>query len=813
VRFLRGQFVEAEPDYRRALELYRGAVGPRHPAVARTLHSLGLIYHGLGQYDEAEQLYRRALDTFTADFGAGDPSAAATRIELAAMLTERGEPERAEPEARAALAAYGRAPGDWDLRRGYGLSSLGFALRKQGRTDEAAAAFEQALALITKVRGERSSDLPPGLIELGEIYTEKGRYADAEAALRRAVAIRERDGALTPWGLAKALSALAQLRLAQGQGEEALAEAERATAIVRDRLDTAGQSLSAAAQGEVVSARQIIERQLEIGDRMRPRARGDDLLAAMFEAAQLPHLTSVAASLAEATVKLRPDQRELATLVGERQDALEQWRALDRLLLDRMAAGTLGPADEHQLREELERLTATVRTIDDTIRSRFADYADLTNPKPVDASAIQDVLRPGEALLLQVTGEQASYLFLVRPDGLSYARIGLTARELDAAVRALRAGVELAPGKRLDELPAFDVGAAHRLYQGLLAPFEAELAAVRHLIVVPDGAMRSLPFAILLRSAPAVPPGNSDREGLLDLDFVGESLAFSTVPSADSFVSLRRRAGSSPAAQPFLGFGDPLLGPSLPPEFRSAYQDDTAARGVATRAPSPELFWNRGTEFDPRAFTLLVPLPDTRDELLALATAFGARDPHAALRLGPDATETRVRTEGDLKDHRVIAFATHGLLAGDFAGLAEPALVLTPPAKPAPADDGLLTASEVAGLDLDADWVILSACNTAAGDRPGAEGLSGLARAFFHAGSRALLVSHWSVPSEAATALTVFSAQALAADPAIGRAEALRRATLRVMNGEHPDGRTRRRHAHPIFWAPFVNVGEGGAGP
>jgi len=160
----------------------------------------------------------------------------------------------------------------------------------------------------------------------------------------------------------------------------------------------------------------------------------------------------------------------------------------------------------------------------------------------------------------------------------------------------------------------------------------------------------------------------------------------------------------------------------------------------------------------------------------------------------------------------VIAFATHGLVAGDFAGLAEPALVLTPPMKPTPTDDGLLTASEVAGLDLDADWVILSACNTAAGDRPGAEGLSGLARAFFHAGSRALLVSHWSVPSEAATALTVFSAQALAADPGIGRAEALRRAMLRGMNGEHPDGRSLPRQAHPIFWAPFVNVGEGGAG-
>ena len=477
-----------------------------------------------------------------------------------------------------------------------------------------------------------------------------------------------------------------------------------------------------------------------------------------------------------------------------------------------MAGGTLGRDDEHQLREALERLTASVRTIDDTIRSRFPDYADLTNPKPVAAVAVEQALRPGEALLLQVTGDDATYLFLVRPEGLSYARTSMTARELDAAVRSVRAGVEVAPGKRFRDLPPFDVHAAHGLYLALLAPFAAELAAIKHLIVVPDSAMRSLPFTILLRSEPATAPANDDYAGLLKLDYMAKSLAFSTVPSADLLVGLRRRAGSSRARQPFFGFGDPLLGPKLPPAVRAAIRGGAGQGGPPIAAPTPELFWRQSVEYDLRAFTRLAALPETRDELLALAAAFGAKDPSAAVRLGADATETRVRTEGDLSDYRVIAFATHGLVAGDFTGLAEPALVLTPPAKPGPADDGLLTASEVAGLDLDADWVILSACNTAAGDRRGAEGLSGLARAFFHAGSRALLVSHWSVLSDASTALTVFSAQALAADPQIGRAEALRRAMLRVMNGELANGRGLPAQARPIYWAPFVNVGEGGPG-
>ena len=160
----------------------------------------------------------------------------------------------------------------------------------------------------------------------------------------------------------------------------------------------------------------------------------------------------------------------------------------------------------------------------------------------------------------------------------------------------------------------------------------------------------------------------------------------------------------------------------------------------------------------------------------------------------------------DLADTRVLAFATHGLVAGALKGVAEPALVLTPPNTGTAEDDGLLTASEIAILDLDADWVILSACNTAAADgTPGAEGLSGLAKAFFYAGARALLVSHWSVSSEAAVALTTGMLTEMAGNPDIGRAEALRRSMLAMMaNGE------KDHFAHPMFWAPFVVVGEGG---
>ena len=137
--------------------------------------------------------------------------------------------------------------------------------------------------------------------------------------------------------------------------------------------------------------------------------------------------------------------------------------------------------------------------------------------------------------------------------------------------------------------------------------------------------------------------------------------------------------------------------------------------------------------------------------------------------------------------------------------LAEPGLLLTPPEAPSEEDDGYLSASEIAGLKLDADWVILSACNTAAGGAQGAEALSGLARAFIYAQARALLVSHWEVDSATTVKLVTGAMKRLAADKAMGRAEALRQSMLALID------RDAAREVHPAYWAPFVVVGEGGA--
>jgi CHAT domain-containing protein len=204
----------------------------------------------------------------------------------------------------------------------------------------------------------------------------------------------------------------------------------------------------------------------------------------------------------------------------------------------------------------------------------------------------------------------------------------------------------------------------------------------------------------------------------------------------------------------------------------------------------------------------LEPLPETVDEVCTVARALSA--PDSSMYLGGRFTESAIRSmseRGVLARARILHFATHGLLAGETRRLqsakAEPALVATPPSAVSDRDDGLIGVSDIMQLKLDADWVVLSACNTASGGRDGsdAEALSGLARAFFYAGARALLVSHWAVDSQATAALITTTFARLRNRPEMPRAEALRHSIEAMLASGEP---------HPNLWAAFTVVGEGG---
>ena len=436
--------------------------------------------------------------------------------------------------------------------------------------------------------------------------------------------------------------------------------------------------------------------------------------------------------------------------------------------------------------------------------------------------------------MLVVTRPKQSLVWVIAKDKVRWALAPLGEADLAREVTALRCGLDAAAWNGVGRgdcqsllnvthaantpLP-FDLARAYGLYAQLLGPLEDVIAGKR-LVIAAGGPLATLPFEVLVVERPetAIP---ADATAYARQAWLIKRHAVSVLPSVSSLRSLRGAARSSKAARAFVGFGNPLLS-GIDGTDRSAWTRQSCVKDVAPHhlrvASAPlsgalsKLF--RGSVANTAALQRQAPLPETADELCEVARQLGAdvRDVH----LGERATEgtiKRLNATNGLAGYRTLHFATHGLLAGETETLgsgAEPALLLTPPSTASEADDGLLTASEVAQLKLDAEWVVLSACNTASADKGGGEALSGLARAFFYAGARALLVSHWYVDSDAAVKLVTSAFSALQRDPAIGRAEAMRRAALTVM-ADQSRAAPSVSAAHPSVWGPFAVVGEGGS--
>ena len=807
---VQGRFAEAEPLYARSLAIREAALGLDHPDVGTALHNLAGFYDGQARYADAEPLYRRALEIMEAALGPDHPRVATSLNNLATLYRLTGRSDAALPLFERALAIREAALGADHRDVAESLNNIAVVHENRGDFAAAEPFYRRALAAAEAALGPDHPDVGTALNNLASLHDHLGRDAAAEALYRRALAIRRQ--ALGPGhrDVAVALNNLAALLRKQGRVAEALAEIRAATDILAGLADLeagrrGGENLAAARANRFGFLRHVRLAGLMIADAPDRR---DALTAEAFRIGQRARASGTARAVANMAARFAAGDDALAGLVRDRQDLANRLRALETALVKAVGRPPKqrDAAAEADLRAAVADASGRLVDLDARLADDFPKYVEIASPRPVDLAAARALLRPDEALLSWLVGEAETFLFVLRADRAALFSLDIGKAALDAAVADLRAGLDptdLTIASFAD-IPPFDTTAAHDLYRAIFAPAEDLLADARHVFVVPDGGLQSLPLGVLVTGAPESPgaPGApiEDFAGYQDVPWLARRYAVTVLPSVSALRALRTFAAAARASAPFVGIGDP--------SFQGKQDGDTrGASGGATRGASGGIdvaALYRGDLADVGALRRLPPLPDTADELRAMAATLDAAA--APLLLGDAATETNVRN-ADLASARVVAFATHGLVAGDIAGATEPALVLTPPAVASARDDGLLTASEIARhLTLDADWVILSACNTAAGEVPGAEGLSGLAKAFFYAGSRALLVSHWPVASAATTRLTTRAFEIAAADPSLGRAEAFRRSMLDLMAAAD-----RPHFAHPMFWAPFVVVGEGGA--
>jgi CHAT domain-containing protein/Tfp pilus assembly protein PilF len=776
-----GRDAEAEPLYRCSLAIMEKAFGPDSAEVGTGLSNLAALYQRQDRYADAEPLFKRSLVLREKALGREHPDVAQSLNNLATHYEKQDRHADSEPLFRRALAIYEKAAGPVHPAVATVLNNLGQVAKVQSRNAEAEPLIRRSLAIREKVLGPDHPDVARSLNNLADLYERQGRYAEAEPLFERALAVRERAVGPDHPDTATSTNNLAAFYQAEGRPGDALPLVQRLIASGRAQLRAALPVLADAQRQQLIPAEKAV----------------DDMLNAVQRGTQ----SSAASAVNKLAVRLAAGNDRLAGLVRRDQDLSAEAEALEKAIVAAVSKerSKRDVASEQRARARLAVISTERVSLQKTLAAEFPDYAALSNPLPMTAKEIQSLLSADEAMVLFAVTVKESYVVAITRERFDWKPIPRGAETLSEKVAAFRRGLDInrasdASGKS----GLFDLALAHELYATLLGPVEALVRDKRSLLVAPSGALTALPFHLLVTEQPAAAiPEKFD--GYREAAWLLKRQAVSVLPSVASLKALRAFARKDQSTKPMTGFGDPLFDSAQQGSGDKRATAKSASRSVTTAAYTD--FW-QGAGVDRAKLAQSLPqLPDTADELNAVAKDLGvsASDIH----LGSDASETTVK-RAPLADYSIVYFATHGLVAGDVKGLAEPSLALSIPKQPSEFDDGLLTASEVAQLKLNADWVVLSACNTIAGDKPGAEALSGLARAFFYAGARALLVSHWAVDSEAAARLATSTFDRLKADPKIGRAEALRQAMLGYLSDTSSP-----RNAYPAFWGPFALIGEG----
>lgn len=801
----------AENLFRQAATLLSNAALTGDMRWAKLLYSLAQVQSRTGADEDAIELMRQSLAIRIAVSGEISSATQIGQIGLAAVLANAGLPDQALAVYAAARAKIETATGvdnSFRVPLMFGEAKL---LRVLGRTEQADQLQAQATIFLEAVPGETPTMQPARLAyeQLAWDAWSEDRFDDAIRYADLAV-----DGVSAQDPFLTGIQAL--------KGRIALERADDVGAL--DLFRTVTEAIRMPGGQRLLSARDHFPMHIEAALRRADQTDGPQSLQLTDEAfaiAQQVNELSAGNALSRASARWETSP-ELSQKVRRLQDIETEITNLNTAFSSALVQG----GDGAEIQQQLQAANALFEHVQHQVQTEFPDYSAIAAPSPVALQKAAAWLHPDEVLVLYATsdentpaGLQGSVIFAVTRDTIRTG-IAPSRTELSEVARQLRCAAALTDARcgrgadktrgsfsldgpvaeNIPQGPQFDTSLAHRAYEAVLGPVAGSLAGKSRLIVVPDQALIAMPFHLLVQNAP-----QTDMP-LQTADWLIRDMSVFVVPTVASLDALRtQRRGKIHETNRFLGIGDPLIGVQRNGKIEFDCGDDRLEpvfSAALDTSPAENIIRNGMVDAD--AIIELSALPDTRCEL---KSALGHFDDGSQLLLHGNATEAvlkQMSASGQLAEFATISFATHGLIAGEI-GDHDAGLVLSPPDQPSLRDDGLLSTGEIAELKLDADIVFLSACNTAAGDGQNSQGLSGLASAFFYAGARSLLVSHWPVYSDAATELTTAMLSRMQTDPDLGYADALRLAMLAILDDPNSDARKR----HPAYWAPFMIVGEG----
>ena len=855
-----GKYAEADTVLKRALDAQHRSGHRGSTEELRIINLLGLVQLQLGRHAESEALLKQALaDTRDLDDKKGAHTRSGTMYILARSLNAANKFTEAEKYARESVALRERMDNPENAEVAKAQLVLGRALIGQNRLAEAETLLRRALVISEKTLGPDHNETAKIVASLAYLAGQRGQTAEAGNYLKRAADNARR--ANVPAQSAHSARAYARFLIKQGRARDALPYYREALDAV-DRLFANTRGLDESVrEGFIAQYTNYYQEMTELLLRLHgtEATRGYDREAlAVVSRTQSRLFTEL---LRQADIGRFSADPAFLELKRQREALLERVNLLYVQRYSREGRDADFPAREagaDALNGE-EDVTAPKETaarpltlaqqelaaVEDRLWKNYPRFMELTQPKPVTVEDLQKrLLRPGEALLTYALLKDKTAIFAVTRTDFRLSTVAQSRDQVASAIRAVRRRMEqVATAGTFASLNELDPKELHQLYQTLVTPAEPVLKGAQRVLLVGDGPIHTLPLEMLVTRysdkdrqtfAAARKAGEIQFGEYATLSYLGDSYRFAYLPSLAALSTQRlypkRGAGYD---RELVSFADPVF------ENEGGGGVGEATRGaLAVLARSVR---GQGAISIPR-------LPETADEAREIAKTLGGRN---EIFLREQAQEKTAKTF-DLKTTRYLHFATHGLLGGEFLQVKEsakdgengyllpdertrtlavvaasdkpadkpeetateptpvkrgqPALVLTLVGN-LKGEDGLLTMREVIeDLDLNAELVVLSACNTAgeSADAQNGEGFAGLTRGFMYAGARGLLVSHWSVESLSAKDLMNESFRHLkAGQPAVA---ALREARLTVRASRDTGARFSR--AHPYFWAPFVYVGD-----